>query len=673
MSPANSIFAINSQSSALITTQLLDRERYPDGFQLTLQVSDYGATPLTSTQNVLISLIDINDNPPTFRSAFYLETVSENLAASLLVLQLDATDNDTGVNAEFYFYIVSGNDAQYFSLNSVTGELLTTDTTIDRETFDRVDLVVSVVDSGLNPLQTTASVTILISDVNDNTPIFSSLLYDFLVEEELDPVALALQVVATDLDDVITGNGNISYSIVSGDVGFYYSDYNGTIHSTLRFDREIKDWYQLVIQASDNGTPPLSSTTSVTISVTDTNDNPPILTRNTYIVGFSENAVFDTKIIQFMATDADLPPYSTILFELVTLIQGFLFDSETGELVTDQLFVGRAGEVFEFTISAHDNEKRDVFNSVSQPVKVIVITDMQRLVALVDSPVETVKELEITVRNLLEDITKNYVNIEEFVPVTTDNQVDSSQTQVVFHVIDVESCSVLSAEDVLRDADERFEDVLQLFDAFSVVSISPFPETISSPYLFTALISTVSVLAFFLLLTCCCCCLLFLYLRHYKKNARKRFERDLDEAGNLLTQKHAKSFSSLSAAGTSGLFAQSNAAVIDNPLWIHPYDNMGSLYSSEATLYETKELIIDLFAETTTSLCWDVREISVIKRTILANYDICCHLIALLQTVSKGPCSNLVLTYSGVKRLVIQYHFSEEVDYQFFRFIQSGL
>ena len=593
----DSIFAINSHSSALITTQLLDRERYPDGFQLTLRVSDYGTPPLTSTQDVLISLTDINDNPPTFKSASYSETISENLAASLLVLQLDATDNDIGVNSELYFYIISGNDAQYFSLNPVTGELLTTDTTIDRETFDRVDLIVFVVDSGANPLQTTASVTILISDENDNTPVFSSLLYDFLVEEELDPATLALQVVATDIDDVLTGNGNISYSIVSGDAGFYYSDYNNAIHSTLRFDRETRDWYQLVIQASDNGTPSLSSTTSVTISVTDANDNPPIFTRDTYVVGFSENAEFNTKIIQFMATDADLPPYSTVLFEFVTLIQGFLFDSETGKLVTDQLFVGRAGEVFEFTVTAYDNERRDVFNSVSQPVKVIVITDTQRLIALVDSPVEIVKELETTVRDLLEDITKNYVNIEEFIPVTMDNQVDSSQTQVVFHVIDVDTWSVLSADEVLRDADERFEDVLQLFDVFSVMSISPFPETISSPYLFTALISIVSALALLLLLTCCCCCLLFIYLRHYKKNARKNFERDLDEAGNLLTQKHARSFSSLSAAGTSGLFAQSNAAVVDNPLWIHPYDNMGSLYSSEATLYETKELIIDLFAE----------------------------------------------------------------------------
>ena len=593
----DSIFAINSHSSALITTQLLDRERYPDGFQLTLQVSDYGTPPLTSTQVVLISLIDINDNPPTFGSVSYSQTISENLATGLFVLQLDATDNDTGVNAELYFYIVSGNDAQYFGLNPVTGEFLTTDTTIDREAFDRVDLVVSVVDSGANPLQTTASVTILISDENDNTPLFSSLSYDFLVEEELDPVTLALQVVATDLDDILTGNGNISYSIVSGDGEFYYSDYNNTIRSTLRFDRETRDWYQLVIQASDNGTPSLSSTTSVTISVTDINDNPPIFTRNIYIVGFSENADFDTQIIQFMATDADLPPYSTILFEFVTLIQGFLFDSETGKLVTDQLFVGRAGELFEFTIIAYDNARVDLFNSVSRPVKVIVIADTQRLIALIDSPVETVKELEITLRDLLENITNEYVNIEDFIPVTMDNQVDSSQTQVVFHVVDVETCSVLSADEVLRDADERFDDVLQLFDAFSVVSISPFPKTTSSPYLFTALISTVSVLAFLLLLTCCCCCLLFFYLKYYKKNARRKFERDLDEAGNLLTQKHARSFSSLSAAGTSGLFAQSNAAVMDNPLWIHPYDNMGSLYSSEATLYETKELIIDLFAE----------------------------------------------------------------------------
>ncbi|KAI6654707.1 Protocadherin Fat 4 [Oopsacas minuta] len=590
------IFAINEHSTALISTQLLDRETHPDGFQLTLVASDYGNPVLTSSQSILISLNDINDNPPTFSLTTYSETVTENLPPNECVLQLIATDDDIGINAEFSFNIISGNDAMYFSLDHVTGDIMTTDTMIDRETYTNVDLVVSVIDSGANPLQTTASVSILISDENDNIPIFSHLFYEYSVEEEQNPSDISLEVIATDLDDEHTGNGIVSYSIISGNDEVFYLD-NNIIKTTVKFDREITDSYQLVIQASDNGTLALSSTASVSIIIADTNDNFPIFTRNKYIVGFSENSEFETKIIQFVVTDEDIPPHNLIRFELTRLIQAFDFSYQTGILVTDQLFRGRAGEHFEFTITAYDNNKEEVFNSVSQPVTVIVIKDSQRLIALLDSPIEEVSSMETRVREVLEDITHGYVNIEEFLPATTDNQVDSSQTRVVFHVIDLDTEWIADPEDVLKGADERFDNAIRLYDTFSVVSISPYPETVSSPYILPALISTVSVLALFLCLTCCCCCLLCIYIKYFKKHARKKFERDLDDAGNLLTQQHAKSFSSLSAVGTSGLFAQSNAAVMDNPLWVHPYDNMGSLYSTESTLYETKELIIDLFAE----------------------------------------------------------------------------
>ena len=592
----DSIFAINTHSTALICTQLLDRERHPNGFQLTLKVTDYGSPPLSSTHSLTLSLNDINDNPPTFNPTNYSQTIEENLPPGMYVLTINASDVDIGTNAEITFNIISGNDDNYLSLNQVTGEILTTNNKIDRETSASIELTVSATDSGINPLQATASVQILISDQNDNSPIFSPLSYNFSVAEEQSPTSVSLMIVATDLDDVSNGYGAVSYSIISGNEENIFYLNSTFIHTNVSFDRETRDEYSLIIRAEDNGIPSRSSTALVLIVITDTNDNTPVFTRDTYIVGFSEEAEFETQIIQFVVTDEDIPPYSLVVFEIETLIQGFVFESQTGQLFTDKLFDGRAGESFDFTITAYDNKKTGEFNSVSKPVKVIVIKETDRLIALINSPIDSVRSMETTYRDLLGDITNDYVNIEDFVPVETENQVDSSQTQIIFHVINLDTESVIDPGTVLKGVDEQFEDVVSIFDEFFLVSISQYPVIISSPYVFPVLVSIVSILAALLCLTCCCCSVLFFYIKYYRKKVKKS-ERDLDEAGNLLTQHHAKSFSSLSAVGTSGVFAQSDVAIMENPLWIHPYDTLGSFYSNDSTLYETKELIIDLFSE----------------------------------------------------------------------------
>ena len=592
----DSIFDINSHSSALICTQLLDRESYPNGFQLTLKVTDYGTPPLSSTHSLSLSLNDINDNPPTFNPTSYSRTIQENLPPDVYIVTINASDVDIGTNAELTFSIISGNEANHFSLNQVTGEIVTTNNKIDRETSSSIELTVSATDSGTNPLQTTASVQILISDQNDNRPIFSPPSYNFSVTEEQSPTSISLMIVATDLDDEYNGYGAVNYSIISGNEDNVFFLNNTYIRTTLRFDRETRDEYQLVIQAEDNGSPSLSSTASVVIIITDTNDNTPVFTRDAYIVGFSEKAEFETLIIQFIVTDGDIPPYNLVVFEIETLIQGFVFNTETGQLFTDKLFDGRAGESFEFTITVFDNKKTGIFNSVSKPVKVIVIKETDRLIALIDSPIDSIRSMETTYQDLLQDITNDYVNIEDFVPVETENQVDSSQTQIIFHVIDLDTGSIADPGIVLKGIDERFDDVFSIFDTYSLLSISQYSEIVSTPYVLPTLVSAVAILAALLCLTCCCCSALFFYIKHYRKKVKKS-ERDLHEAGNLLTQHHAKSFSSLSAVGTSGVFAQSDVAVMENPLWIHPYDIMGSLSSTDSTLYETRELIIDLFSE----------------------------------------------------------------------------
>ena len=594
---SNSIFAISNDASALITTQILDREMYPNGFQITLLVTDYGIPPLSSTQLLSINLTDINDNPPTFIEDSLNASVSENLNAGINVTQLQAVDLDIGTNGFISYRILSGNDGGYLRLDATTGILYTTDVRIDREKTAVFNLVVSASDSDVNPLQTTASVSIHVLDLNDNSPVFSPPRFNFSVAEEQDPSLISLPITVTDLDDIATGNGLVSLDIINDfeDANFFYLS-NNQIRTNLTFDRESKSKFEFVVQARDNGNVPQFSSATVMITVTDINDNPPQYTRDVYVVGFPETADFETEVVQFFVTDLDLPPYNSIVFELDKLIQGFEFNTGNGILVTERLFNGRAGESFRFEIFAFDNNKVGEYRNASKLVKVIVLKEVERLVALVDRPLETVRSMQIYYRQTLENITQHYVNIENLVPTSSQNQVDNSQTEIIFHVIDLETQQVIDPEMVLKDVDERFDQVRNIFTSSSILSLSQFHVTDSSPYLLPVLLSAVSLLALCLYLTCCCFWVLFFYIKYYIKRVKLQSDRDLDEAGTLLTQQHAKSFSSLSAVGTSGIFSRSDAAVMENPLWIYPYGDLES-NPTEITLYESKELILDLFSE----------------------------------------------------------------------------
>ena len=160
------------EASGVVTTKTdLDREATAT-YTLIITASD-SATAAKSTEATLsITVIDENDNSPTFKSPASIPPVKENIAVSTVITTFVADDRDTGVNAQVEFEIISGNVGGAFGLNKGTG-VLTVVKVLDREQTASYLLTVKVQDKGQPALRNIKKYNITVEDVNDNGPIFS--------------------------------------------------------------------------------------------------------------------------------------------------------------------------------------------------------------------------------------------------------------------------------------------------------------------------------------------------------------------------------------------------------------------------------------------------------------------------------------------------------------------
>ena len=90
-------FSINSQTGAIMTTKLLDRESV-SGYLLTVTAKDGGIPPMSDTTDVEISVTDVNDNAPVFDSMHYSGSVREDVLIGTSVVKVSASDVDVGLN-----------------------------------------------------------------------------------------------------------------------------------------------------------------------------------------------------------------------------------------------------------------------------------------------------------------------------------------------------------------------------------------------------------------------------------------------------------------------------------------------------------------------------------------------------------------------------------------------
>ncbi|KAF1390734.1 hypothetical protein PFLUV_G00061090 [Perca fluviatilis] len=304
---ARAAFEIDPRSGLITTRGSVDRETN-EHYTLQVEASDQGKEPgpRSATVKVFITVLDENDNVPQFSEKRYVVAVKEDVRPHSEILRVSATDLDKDSNAAVHYNIISGNSRGQFSIDSVTGEIHVV-APLDYEAEREYTLRVRAQDNGRPPLSNnTGIVSVQVTDVNDNPPIFVSTPFQASVLESA-PVGssiLHIQAIDTDSGD----NARLEYRLTgtSSDTPFIINSATGWVTVSSILDRESVEHYFFGVEARDYGMPPLSATASVTITVMDVNDNRPEFLQKEYYSRLNEDAVVGTSVVTVTAVDRDV-------------------------------------------------------------------------------------------------------------------------------------------------------------------------------------------------------------------------------------------------------------------------------------------------------------------------------------------------------------------------------
>lgn len=277
-----------TKDGVLQTKKSLDRETQ-SFYNLVVTVNDLAPPPITrftSTAQVSIILLDVNDCPPTFTSQ-KMTYIQENTPVDTVVFTTQATDADSGPNS-YVEYSLRGPFGNKFSIGTIDGDVQLIGE-LDREELSNYTLTVVATDKGEPPLSSTMDVTMVVLDVNDNTPSFSQNIYDIEIEENILTGTDVIQVFASDADEGT--NGQIRFSISGGNTNsdFRIDSVTGVISVAKQLDREARSSYSLVVQAADRSSSPRVDRATVNIVLLDVNDCSPVFELSPYTVNVQEN------------------------------------------------------------------------------------------------------------------------------------------------------------------------------------------------------------------------------------------------------------------------------------------------------------------------------------------------------------------------------------------------
>ncbi|KAF5893704.1 protocadherin Fat 2, partial [Clarias magur] len=325
-------FQINSETGVLWVRAPLDFELRRE-YYLSVEGSR-GKASLADMAMVIVNITDINDNPPVFSRGDYSAEIAENLMPGDTVMQVTAVDLDGPQNNFIRYSIVSGDPWKQFSIDPQTGHIKV-HTTLDREEITHYSLTVQAADEGQPPLSSAVQVTITVSDVNDNPPVFSQTSHNLVLQEE-EPVGSSIvQLLVSDRDTPQNGPP-FTFHIVSGNEGrHFHVDQGGLLSLSSSLRKRGKSQHVLKIQVTDSGNPPLSSICVVKINVTEESKFPPAVTPLDVFITTTEQTISRRVIGKLHASDQD--PQDVLSYMLETTHSGnFSMDSMNGKIVAEK-------------------------------------------------------------------------------------------------------------------------------------------------------------------------------------------------------------------------------------------------------------------------------------------------------------------------------------------------
>ncbi|KAE8613829.1 hypothetical protein XENTR_v10007885 [Xenopus tropicalis] len=353
----NGIFQIDKLTGALTLQKELDFEKR-SFYNLTVRATDVGYPFSHSTVcHVELEVLDVNENlhTPYFNSFVFHGSVQENSPPGTQVLSITARDEDKGKDGEVRYLIRDGSDLSVFSINEETGALRT-EAPLDRESVSHYWLTVYATDLGSIPLTSVAEVYIEVTDINDNMPQLSQAVFYASVTENSPPDVSVLQLNAFDSDSVSAGKNSFQFSNGNSQGFFALNPSTGLISTTAKqLNRENKEEHTLEVTVSDNGMPPLQSTSRVVIQVLDVNDNPPMFLQKLFTVQLPERPLCPdpAPVYRLVAMDRDKGINAKVTYS-ITEATGDMFTIQPSTGVISSKGPFPAGEYTILTVKAAD-------------------------------------------------------------------------------------------------------------------------------------------------------------------------------------------------------------------------------------------------------------------------------------------------------------------------------
>ncbi|XP_038626842.1 protocadherin alpha-13-like isoform X2 [Tachyglossus aculeatus] len=302
---------VNLQNGILFVNSPIDREelcgRSP---ACSIHLEVIVDKPLR-VDHVEVEVKDINDNPPIFPVTQKTLLISESIAVNSRFPLEGASDADIGANS-FLTYRLSDNE--YFTLDEPQSDKLLKSLalvlrkSLDRETTIQHKLVLTATDGGKPELTGSVELVVTVLDVNDNAPQFDQAVYRVQMAENAPSGTLMVKLNASDPDE--GSNGVVLYSFSSDTptsvtevIGIH--PHSGEIRVKGSLDYEIRHAYEIQVEGTDQGTPPMVGHCSVLVELLDANDNAPEITVTSLSLPVREDAPPGTVIALISVSDRD--------------------------------------------------------------------------------------------------------------------------------------------------------------------------------------------------------------------------------------------------------------------------------------------------------------------------------------------------------------------------------
>ncbi|XP_026186761.1 protocadherin alpha-7-like [Mastacembelus armatus] len=368
------------KTPSLVLQKPLDRESVKTHVLL-LTATDGGKPPRSGNMTIIVDVSDVNDNPPVFTQDSYTVQLKENAPIGSIVLQVNATDLDEGSNGEVVYSFGNDVDARVLArldLNPETG-VVTVAGVIDFEEAGRYEIDIQASDKGTATLTTDKTIIINIVDVNDNAPEMEITSFSRALPEDSKPGTTVALISVKDADSGLNGkvmcyiNPDLPFLLTQSLQNNMYS-----VVTKVLLDREKQSEYNVTIIARDAGEPPLTSDKTITIVVSDVNDNRPEFPQTPYMFYINENNKPGESILSITASDRDEGSNALISYHILrdrggeNLLTSFLnVNSETGDITALKSFDFESVKMFQFQVVATDSGAPSLSSNVTVNVFIL--------------------------------------------------------------------------------------------------------------------------------------------------------------------------------------------------------------------------------------------------------------------------------------------------------------